>query len=83
MTQPTELYGTGKDLPKLHPDVEINTDETIGILCAKLDFARAVIARGLDLNVVSEAGVSFKSACRHAMLETAPSTFAEVHNNHG
>lgn len=78
-----EFYGDGTALPEMHPDPITNRDVLIAALCAKLDTARAALGRAMDMNVITPAAVSMKSAVRHALDETHPATIGEQHCNHG
>jgi len=81
--QGNNFYGNGDLLPRIHPDASINNEILLGEVCAKLDTARKVLERVLEMNVVSPAAVSMKNNVRWALNETHPRTLTEKHNNHG
>lgn len=79
----SEFYGDGTALPEMHPDPIINRDVIIAALCANLDQARVVLGRVVEMDFITDKGLSLKAAARHAIKETSPAGIGEQHPNVG
>mgnify|MGYP001384057934 CR=1 FL=1 len=78
----SDVYGSGENLPLMHPDRTIDSYILIEELCIKLDTARRGLEHALSMNVVTPAAVAMKKNIRWALDETHPKTFHEEHPNH-
>lgn len=81
--QISDFYGTGEDLPTLHPDKQINDAEIIQQLCICLDQTRKTLADCMGLALVEPKNTVIKHKVQLTLDETHPKMLHEVHNNYG